>query len=197
MNGATSGIASVFRSFVRPIALGIGAVSLFAVLLFALFQIVATHLLWQFQSSFTIERLDLGADQPPVFFKRENWGFVGNGERSGLTLTPGRCLEVNEESDSTFSKYQQYLVYKWDGTSLHLYEGETAPVFPNGPHRFPFPVVRHPQAPWGGGSRHWFRREGAARLDLTHNPTPCYSYWESMVPGLKGLKKLVGLPTEL
>jgi len=117
-----------------------------------------------FRSEYAVAKLDL-PDGQSIFFKREVRGINGNYDVVAISPNDDPCVGVNDDTDYCICSWREYVYYKLEGDTLHLYyaAGNHAPA----KHPFPIKVVNHEVHPMDAEE---FKRKYAAmgitRLDL-------------------------------
>jgi hypothetical protein len=92
-----------------------------------------------FASEYAISKLDL-PNGKTVYFKREVRGINGNYDVVAISPNSDPCASVNDDTDYCICAWREFVYYKLDGDTLHLYYATTDHV-PAKP--FPIKVVNH------------------------------------------------------
>src|SRR6266542_1087224 len=121
-----------------------------------------------FRSEYAVARVDLRNGQS-IYFKREVRGINGDYDVVAISPNGDPCASVNDDTDYCICSWREYVYYKLDGDTLHLYYATAnhAPI----KQPFPIKVVNHEVAPIDAQD---FKRKysgmGITRLDLAVSP---------------------------
>ena len=122
-----------------------------------------------FAPEYTIAKLDL-LNGRSVFFKREVRGINGNYDVIAISPNGEPCVSVNDDTDYCICSGSEYVYYKLEGDTLHLYYA-TANHAP-ATHEFPIKVVNHEVHPMDSVKfKGTYAGLGITRLDLAIDHT--------------------------
>jgi hypothetical protein len=94
----------------------------------------------EFAPQYSISKLDL-PNGKAIYFKREVRGLLGNYDVVAISPNGDPCASVNSDNDYCICSDREYVYYKLDGDTLHLYYA-TANSAPK-KNNFPLKVVNH------------------------------------------------------
>ena len=92
-----------------------------------------------FAPQYAISKLDL-PNGKTIYFKREVRGINGDYDVVAISPNSDPCASVNNDTDYCICSWREFVYYKLDGDTLHLYYS-TADHIPTKP--FPIKVVNH------------------------------------------------------
>jgi hypothetical protein len=122
-----------------------------------------------FSSEYAIAKLDL-PDGKAIYFKREVRGINGNYDVVAISLNGDPCVSFNNDTDYCICSWHEYVYYKLDGDTLHLYyaTANRAPA----KQAFPVKVINHEVHPMGAEEfKRKYAEMGITRLDLAVDHT--------------------------
>ena len=122
-----------------------------------------------FSSEYAIAKLDL-PDGKAIYLKREVRGINGNYDVVAISQNSDPCVSFNDDSDYCICSWREYVYYKLDGDTLHLYYATAfrAPA----KQAFPVKVVNHEIHPMEAEEfKHKYAEIGITRVDLAIDGT--------------------------
>ena len=136
-------------------------IGLFLLALLLAFSGCSAH---EFASQYSISKLDL-PNGKAIYFKREVRGITGNYDVVAISPNGDPCASVNDDTDYCICSWREYVYYKLDGDTLHLYYA-TADHAPT-KTVFPIKVVNHEiNIMKVDEFKRTYAKDGITRLDL-------------------------------
>lgn len=122
-----------------------------------------------FAPEYALAKLELPNGRA-IFFKREVRGINGNYDVVAISPNADPCVSVNDDTDYCICSWREYIYYKLEGETLHLYYA-TADHSP-AKHEFPVRVVNHEIHPKDAEQfKRTYSERGITRLDLAIDRT--------------------------